>query len=244
VDLRAAVRENKLSVIYLRPLDLSVDETLAEILEAVHRLGAKRLVIDSLSGLEVALAPTFRDDFRESLYRLVGALTSAGITVFMTSEETESAAGARFTSEKVSFITDDIILQRHVEMNGELRKVLAVVKMRGSEHSRAFWTYELTASGAVIGSPVRNFRGILTGSPQRDESAGPSHHSGLTDREARVIDGLITLREAPLERLSSMVGLSAREVADALARLIALEYAVEIGTDGAPIYRAIARLTN
>jgi len=63
---------------YLRPLDLSVDETMHEILNAVQKIGAKRLVIDSLAGFEMALAPGFRADFRESLYRMITALTGVG----------------------------------------------------------------------------------------------------------------------------------------------------------------------
>ena len=78
------IRKDKLGVIYLRPLDLSVDETLYEISEAVTRLDAKRVVIDSLSGFEIALAPPYREDFRESLYRMVGTLTALGVTVLMT----------------------------------------------------------------------------------------------------------------------------------------------------------------
>ena len=76
-EFEKLVREKKLEVLYLRPLDLSIDETLLEIQNAVKRLGAKRAVIDSLSGLELALAPTFREDFRESLYRMMGALTGS-----------------------------------------------------------------------------------------------------------------------------------------------------------------------
>ena len=70
--------EGKLEMLYLRPLDLSVDEITHEILEAIRRVGAKRLVIDSLVGFEMALAPGFREDFRESLYRMIVALTGAG----------------------------------------------------------------------------------------------------------------------------------------------------------------------
>jgi hypothetical protein len=43
-------------------------------------------VIDSLVGFEMALAPGFRADFRESLYRMIGALTGAGITILSTVE--------------------------------------------------------------------------------------------------------------------------------------------------------------
>jgi len=164
-EIGEMIQGGKLELIYLRPLDLSVDEALAAILEAVERLGATRIVIDSLSGFEVALAPTFREDFRESLYRLVGALTATGVTVFMTAEVSEGFPDARFTSEKVSFITDEIIVQRYVEIEGELRRVMAVIKMRGSDHSHEFRTYEVTAKGVVVGGPLTEYDGIITGVP-------------------------------------------------------------------------------
>jgi circadian clock protein KaiC len=159
------IEAGKLELIYLRPLDLSVDEALAAIVEAVERLGAKRVVIDSLSGFEVALAPTFRDDFRESLYRLVGTLTATGVTVFMTAEVAEGFSEARFTAERVSFITDEIIVQRYIELEGELRRVIAVIKMRGSEHSHEFRMYDVTAEGVVIGAALTEYDGIITGVP-------------------------------------------------------------------------------
>ena len=168
VDFGAKIDADKLSVIYLRPLDLSVDEMLAEILVAVRRTGATRVVIDSLSGFEIALAPTFRVDFRESLYRLVGALTATGVTVLMTAEVLEPFAGSQFTTERVSFVTDDIVVQRYVEIAGELRKVLAVVKMRGSGHSTSFRAYDLTPDGAVMGDDLSEYHGISTGVPSRD----------------------------------------------------------------------------
>ena len=161
----AMIKSGKLELIYLRPLDLSVDETLAAILEAVQRLGASRIVIDSLSGFEVALAPTFREDFRESLYRLVGTLTATGVTVFMTAEVPEGFDDARFTSEQVSFITDEIIVQRYVEIEGELLRVMAVIKVRGSDHSHEFRLYEVTANGVVVGGTLKNYDGIVTGVP-------------------------------------------------------------------------------
>lgn len=162
----AMISDGKLEMIYLRPLDLSVDEALYEILAAVERLDARRVVIDSLSGFEVALAPTFREDFRESLYRLVGALTAAGVTVFMTAEVVEGFTDVRFTTEKISFITDEIIIQRYVEIEGELKRVIAVIKMRGSEHSHELRPYELTGTGVKIGGSLRQYDSIITGVPR------------------------------------------------------------------------------
>ena len=111
------------------------------------QIGARRVVIDSVSGFELALAPSFRDDFRESLYRLVGALTGTGITVVMTMEIEQTATDLRLSPYVVSFLADDIILLRYVEIDGQLRKSLVVVKMRNSAHSNAISLYEITAHG-------------------------------------------------------------------------------------------------
>ena len=150
MDLQAMIDAGALEMIYLRPLDLSVDETLAAILEAVERTGATRIVIDSLSGFEIALAPAFRDDFRESFYRLVGALTALGVTVLMVDEVADPLAGDSFTGDRVSFLTDDIIGLRRVERDGGFRTELAVVKMRGSDFSRDIREYCVTGAGAAV----------------------------------------------------------------------------------------------
>jgi circadian clock protein KaiC len=164
------IREKKLEVLYLRPLDLSIDETLVEIQNAVKRLGAKRAVIDSLSGLELALAPTFRDDFRESLYRMMGALTGLGVTVMATVELEDSYTDLRFSPQGIAFLTDAIIIQRYVEIDGQLRRALAVVKVRSSQHSKELREYEISSDGKiVVGGTLRGYQGLLTGTPKSRE---------------------------------------------------------------------------
>lgn len=232
------VREGRLEILYLRPLDLSVDETLAEILDAVQRLGPVRVVIDSLSGFHVALAPTFREDFRESLYRLVGALTATGVTVVMTYESPGSATDVHFTSENVSFITDDIIALRYVELGGELQRVLAVVKMRGSAHSSEFRTYAIGARGATVGGALRSYQGILTGAPQQLPHGGRQGRAGLSEREVTLLEALIRLGGATAEALAARTGVPVAEVGPALARLRSQGYAAEDGGT----YRALAQL--
>ena len=134
----------------------------------MERLKAQRLVIDTLSGFELALAPTFRADFRESLYRMVGTLTGAGVTVFMTVEVAQSFTTLQFSADLVSFLTDDIILQRYVELGGQIRKVLTVIKMRGSAHSKDLRLYEVTEQGLAIGEALTAYSGVITGVARRD----------------------------------------------------------------------------
>ena len=109
-DLQEMAARGILEIVYVRPLDLSVDETLYAIQTAVEKIKARRVVLDSISGLEAALAPAYKEDFLESLYRLLGALTGVGITVLLTVEVTDAYNQMRFTPHAISFLTHDIVL--------------------------------------------------------------------------------------------------------------------------------------
>ncbi len=168
LQLKKAQVNGTLEALYLRPLDLSVDETMQAILDAITRIGAKRLVIDSLVGFEMALAPGFRPDFRESLYRMIGALTGAGITIFSTVEVEDTFTSLQFSHYAISFLTDDIIRLRYVEIDGQLRKVMVVIKMRGSNHSKDIREYVITDKGVVVIHPRKtDYAALTTGIPQR-----------------------------------------------------------------------------
>lgn len=168
------VRDGKVGVIHSRPLDLSIDETLYEIVEQVQRLKARRLVVDSLSGFELALAPTFREDFRESLYRMVAVLTRMGVTMMMTAELEDSYTDLRFSPHGTAFLTDVIIMQRYIELQGCLQRVMSVVKVRGSAHSKQIRAFEITETGITLGDGLSNYDGLLTGHPDDNEGAEPS----------------------------------------------------------------------
>jgi circadian clock protein KaiC len=175
LDLDTPQQEGTLKLLYIRPLDLSVDETVREIIDAVEALGAKRLVIDSLAGFEMALAPGFRTDFRESLYRMIGALTRTGVTILSTVEIQETFTGFTLSSYAISFLSDDILRLRFVSINGQYRKMMVVIKMRRSTHSVDMREFEITSKGLVIGERLRGYRGLTTGvpGPWNSESGGP-----------------------------------------------------------------------
>ena len=120
------------------------------ILDAVKGIDAKRLVIDSLVGFEMALAPGFRDDFRESLYRMMISLTGTGVTVLSTVELDELFTEFRFSHYMVSFLADDIIRLRYLDLDGVLHRILTVVKMRDSDHSKDICSYEITDKGVTL----------------------------------------------------------------------------------------------
>ena len=166
-NLQTPIKSGMLTVIYLRPLDLSVDETMQEILDVINKTGAKRLVIDSLAGFEMALSPGFRTDFRESLYRMIFALTGLGVTILSTVEMEESFTELLFSTYSISFLTDDIIRLRYVEIEGQLRRIMMVVKMRGGAHSKDIREYDIDHTGVIIGERITGYDRLISGIPRR-----------------------------------------------------------------------------
>ena len=108
----------------------------------------------------MAVSPGFREDFRESLYRLVGVLTGLGVTVMMTLEIEDAYTELRLGPRENAFLTDAIILQRYVELDGTLKRVMTVIKVRGSDHSKDLRLYEVNSRGLTVGD---NFRGTIMG---------------------------------------------------------------------------------
>ena len=165
------VQAGCIGLINTRSLDLSIDEIVQQLIQLIQKMKATRVVIDSLSGFELAVAPTFREDFRESLFRMVAVLSGLGVTVLMTSELEDRYTDFRFSPYGSAFLTDAIIVQRYIEVDSRLERVMAVVKVRGSEHSKAIRQYEITDSGIAIGEPVLGYEGLLGGRPTRASPA-------------------------------------------------------------------------
>lgn len=164
--LQQLVKSGQVGVIDTRSLDLSIDETLHDLVQLIKKMSAKRVVIDSLSGFELALSAVFRENFRESLYRLVAVLTNMGVTVFMTAELEDRYTDLRFSSYGNAFLTDSILMLRYVEVAGSLRRVVSVVKVRASQHSKEIRFFDIDNEGIQIGEALSGYHGILSGHPQ------------------------------------------------------------------------------
>ena len=107
---------------------------------------------------------------------MVSVLSSLGVTVLMTSELEDRYTDLRFSSYGSAFLTDAIIVQRYIEVESCLKRVMAVVKVRASAHSDELRQYEITARGIVLGRPMSDYVGLLGGNPiaqPNPESAGP-----------------------------------------------------------------------
>ena len=168
--LARLIKSDKVGLVDSHAPDMSIDEIVQLLLGEIKRLKATRVVIDSLSGFELALAPTFREDFRESLSRMVTALTSVGVSVLMTSELEDRYTDLRFSPYGTAFLTDAIIVQRYIEVQSRLLRIMAVVKVRASAHSDELRLYRIDDKGLQIDAMLLDQEGLLGGRPTRRHS--------------------------------------------------------------------------
>lgn len=176
-QLQQMVSSGQVSLIDTFRLDLSIDEILHNLLLRIGQTQAQRVVIDSLSGCELALAGQLRADFRENLSRMVSILTSRGLTVLMTAELEDRYGSLSFNVDGNAIMADIIIMQRYIELEGALERVIGVIKVRGSNHSKALHFYQIVQEQLRIGAPLSDYRGILTGQPAAVPRAERSDNS-------------------------------------------------------------------
>ena len=106
---------------------------------------------------------------------MIFSLTGIGVTILSTVEMEESFTELLFSTYSISFLTDDIIRLRYVEIEGQLRKVLMVVKMRRGAHSNDIREYEITSKGVVIGERLTGYDHLITGIPRRVDGPAPTN---------------------------------------------------------------------
>jgi circadian clock protein KaiC len=161
--LDALVQSGQVSLTSIRSLDVSIDEMLHSLVATIESTGATRVVLDSLSGFEMALSPEARDDFRESLFRMVTVLGARGVTLLLTNEMEDRFDELRFSHYGTVVLADAVIMLRYVEHQAELCTVISVIKIRGSQHSRQIRTFPITDEGVVIGGGPAPYENVLLG---------------------------------------------------------------------------------
>lgn len=240
-DLDNMIRKGLLEIVHIRPLDLSMDETLYAIQAAVDRVGARRVVLDSVSGLEAALASALKDDFLESLYRLLGALTGSGITILMTVEVLEPYNEMRFSPHTISFLTHDIVLQRYFEIEGQLRSFMTVVKSRARRHSPDLRAYEVTRTGIVVGERLTQYSGVISGTPRLRDGVTELAQAGLNDRDVLIYLMLRDHGELPAAALEERTALTRRALDESLDRMAGMKRVTVAERGGERYYRVAPR---
>ena len=131
--------------------------------ETIEAFQPHRVAVDSLSALERVSS---YKGFREFVIGLTSFIKEHEVAGLFTSTTPTLMGGTSVTESHISTITDTIILLRYVELFGEVRRGLVVLKMRGSRHEKNIREFTINGEGMHIGKPFRSVIGILAGSPQ------------------------------------------------------------------------------
>ena len=162
VDFDALEKQGKLKVVCEYPESASLEDHVIHIKEQIDSFKPTRVAIDSVSALE--RISTIRG-FREFVLAVTSFIKHKEITGLFTATTPTLTGGSSVTETHISSITDTIILLRYVELYGEMRRGVTVLKMRGSPHEKEIRELSIDHTGMHIGAPFRNVAGILAGNP-------------------------------------------------------------------------------
>lgn len=176
VDFERMEQEGKLRVVCRYPETNGLENHLITMKETIEEFKPNRVAVDSLSALERVSS---LKGFREFIIGLTSFIKQQEVGGLFTSTTPSLMGGTSITEGHISTITDSIILLRYVEMYGEMRRGLTVLKMRGSMHDKDIREFSIDHKGMHIGRPFRNVTGILAGTPMYTAQSEVERLSGL-----------------------------------------------------------------
>ncbi|MGM0434278.1 MAG: circadian clock protein KaiC [Pseudomonadota bacterium] len=163
MDVRAMEENDQLRVICEYPESAGIEDHLLAMKRAIDAFRPDRIAVDSLSALE--RIATIKG-FRQFVIGLTSYVKQQKVAGLFTAATPQLFGGVSVTESHISTITDSIILLRYVETEGEIRRGITVLKMRGSPHDRSVKEFRIDGSGMHIGRGFGNVVGIVSGNPQ------------------------------------------------------------------------------
>lgn len=163
IDLRSHLESGSLSLRQVDPAQLTPGEFVHQVCRAADA-GAQVIVVDSLNGFMQAMPN--EKMLTSHMHELLTYLGQRGVITLLIGVQQGMLGGQMSTNVDASYLSDNIILLRYFEANGEVQQAISVFKKRGSGHERTIRQLSITSKGLVIGPVLKQFRGILTGVPR------------------------------------------------------------------------------
>jgi len=160
IDFAKWEREGLLRIVCQYPEAMGLEDHLLVIRRAIESFQPRRLIMDSVSAMERVASVR---NFREFVIGLTSYMKQARVCSLFTSTTPQLSGGESVTETHISTITDVIVLLRYVEINGILRRGIAVIKMRGSQHDKRIREFTIDGDGMHVGNPFQNVQNIMLG---------------------------------------------------------------------------------
>jgi circadian clock protein KaiC len=142
--------DDSVTMMYRSPVDLYVDEWIYELLDAIDHVGAKRVVIDSLTDVLFATGDELR--FREYMYSLIQRCSRSGVSLFMTTELPDLFAVNRLSEYGVSHLSDNVLVLQYIRDESTIRRAITALKTRASGNDPRVREFRIGRGGIMISS--------------------------------------------------------------------------------------------
>jgi circadian clock protein KaiC len=163
IPVRAMIERGTLSVVQIEPLQWTPDEFARMVRCEVEEHRTQIVMLDSTAGYRVSLRS---GDLVSHLHALGKYLQNMGVAVLLVSEVEAITGDFRATEAGISYLADNIVFLRYLEVQGELRRAIGVLKKRLSSFERTLREIEISRYGIKVGKPLTELRGILRGTPE------------------------------------------------------------------------------
>lgn len=163
MDVQPLMSQGRLSLRQVDPAELSPGEFSHIVRRQVGREESRIVVIDSLNGYLNAM-PSERF-LTLHLHELLTFLGQQGVTTLLIMAQHGLVGGSLKVPVDASYLADTVLLMRYFEAAGEVRQAISVIKKRTGKHERTIRELRFGDKGIVIGEPLREFQGVLTGAP-------------------------------------------------------------------------------
>jgi circadian clock protein KaiC len=152
-----------LNLLSIEPLLYTPDEFANTVRQEVEKYSAQIVMIDSMAGYRLSFQ---QENLTNHLHSLCRYLKNMGVATLLINEMEWITGDFRVTELGISYLADNIIFMRYLEIRGELRKAIGVLKKRLSDFEKTLREIEITRYGIKVGEPLTNLRGMLSGNPE------------------------------------------------------------------------------
>jgi circadian clock protein KaiC len=176
LDLAGQLESGRLTLDFCPAIEAEADHLAEYLLRRVEQLGARRLVLDGLSLLEDTLS-RHGERTRPFLMALTARLREAGVTtVFVKQVPKVAGPELDFSDSAISILAENVLLLRHLELRGRLRRTLSALKMHDSDYDQNLREFELGSTGLRVLDPIASIERLHTG------AAAPARADGHDGR--------------------------------------------------------------
>jgi circadian clock protein KaiC len=162
IPIGEMIEEGNLLIKEVKLLELSDNQFGQDLRKEIEQQDTEIVILDSVNGYNLAVKG---EELTKSLYNLCQYFRNMGVTTILTNEVSKITGEFRASDLDITVVADNVVFFRYLEMQGQLRKAIGVLKKRVSDFERTLREFEITKSGIKVGAPLKGLRGILSGQP-------------------------------------------------------------------------------